>query len=458
MHSGNKSRILILGGGFAGVYCARKLENLARQKNIDAEISLVSRENYMVFTPMLPQVVSGMIETNHIVVPIRQILKNTTFYEANVESIDVRTKKVDLGLESDLHSNGSSPGRQVIERLTLPYDQLVISLGADTNFMHMPHLEDVVFTLKNLKHAVILRNHIIDMLERADIEPNLEKRRLLLTFVVVGGGLSGVETAGELNSFLLEAAKYYPRIWKHSVEESPTRVFVVQSRERILPELDAELADFTMRQLRKEGVVVKLNCKVVDATKVSVTLLEKEGKESVIPAKTVIWTAGISPNPVIAEVPCEKPSSGRLPVDKHLRVKGFDDVWALGDSAYIIDETSGNPYPATAQHAVREAHVVARNIINTLVGNGLEEFEYCMSAQMASIGRRSAIVRIAGINVRGFLAWWLWRMIYLQKLPMFKKRLRVIFDWTIDIFFDRDLTHIRGFKENKIVRGDALSS
>jgi NADH dehydrogenase len=458
MWSGNRKRILILGGGFAGVYCARKLEKLVRQKKIDAQISLVSRDNYMVFTPMLPQVVSGMIETNHVVVPIRQILKHTEFYEATVESIDVRAKKIGLSLESDEQANRVSPEDRVIERQTLLYDQLVISLGADTNFMHMPHLEDVVFTLKNLKDAVILRNHVIDMLERADIEPDVEKRRLLLNFVIVGGGLSGVETAGELNSFLREAAKYYPRIFERSNQDSPISVTVVQSRERILPELAPALAVFTLRQLREEGVIVKLNCKVVDATKTSVTLLEKDGQEHVIPAKTVIWTAGISPNPVIGDVPVEKPSSGRLPVDKHLRVNGFDDVWAIGDSAYIIEDASGNPYPATAQHAVREARIVANNIVNTLALNKLEEFDYCMNAQMASIGRRSAIVRIAGINIRGFLAWWLWRMIYLQKLPMLKKRLRVIFDWTIDIFFDRDLTHIRGFKESKVVRKDALSS
>lgn len=435
-----RSRVLVLGGGFAGVYCAKKLERLG---DPELQVSLVSTENFFVFTPMLPQVVSGMIESNHVVVPVRQILKKTRFYEACVESVDVWNKRVTLATDRD-KDGGSSK-----ERLVVEYDQLVVSLGSGTSFACMSQIEPYVFTLKSLKDALMLRNHVIDMLERADMEPDPEKKRQLLTFVIVGGGLSGIETVGELDSFFHEAVKYYPHI-----HDTPVELVLVQSGDRILPELDRDLADFTLRQLRSSGVKVHLGCRVVDGAQNSVRIKRKDGsggEESTIAARTVVWTAGISPNPVIADIPCEgeRPGSGRLPVDEFLRVRGYNNIWAIGDCAHIVaDRSTGGLYPPTAQHAIREAEAAALNIARSMHGRPLKEFDYDGDKQMAVVGERKAIAKISGIKLYGYPAWWLWRLVYLHKIPMLKKRLRVLSDWTIDAFFDRDLTHIMGFKDS----------
>ncbi|MEO9295988.1 MAG: NAD(P)/FAD-dependent oxidoreductase [Nitrososphaera sp.] len=416
-------RVLVLGGGFAGVYCAKKLEKLAPR---GVEVSLVSRENFFVFTPMLPQVVSGAIESNHIVVPIRQIFKKTRFYEAAVESIDVHNKRVVLDLPDD-------------EKMVAEYDQLVVSLGSDTNFARLPSVEaSSVFSLKSLKDALILRNHIIDMLERSDIEPDSEKRSRMLTFVIVGGGLSGSETAGELASFFKQVSRYYPNAGQ------AISLVLVHSRDRLLPELDSDLADFTLGELVRSGVEVHLNSRVIGATPESVQIRSREGEFS-IPTRTIIWTTGVSPSPIVADIPGDgRPESGRLPVDGFMRVLGYDDVWAIGDCAYV----AAGRYPPTAQHAIKEAEIAAENIARSREGRPLKELDYAGDSQMAIIGERKAIARISGVKVHGLAAWWLWRAVYLQKIPMLKKRLRVMFDWTIDLLFDRDLTHIRGFKDD----------
>lgn len=442
-NSPQPKRILILGGGFGGVYCAKFLEKMGEEQHIPIEISLVNKENFFVFTPMLPQVVSGMIETNHLVVPIRQILTKTRFYETTVESIDYKNKRATLRSNIENDDSGSS-------QLAIDYDQLVVALGSETNFMDMPQLKDAVFVLKNLRDAIVLRNHVIEMLERADIEQDVEKRKQFLTFVAVGGGLSGAETAGELNGFLHEAVKYYPNIRK-GIKEAPINVIIVQSRDRILPELDTKLAEFTQHHLRKKGVSIILNSRTYNITKDFVEISSDGGKtKSVIPTKTVIWTVGISQNPLLAQIPCEKHASGRLTTDEFLRAKGADNVWTVGDCAHIVDRRSGNPYPATAQHAIREAKTLASNIVRSLVNSKeLHAFEYKTNAQMAVIGNRSAIARFMGINLYGFTAWFLWRSIYVQKLPRMEKRLRVLLDWTVRLFFDGDITHIRTLRERR---------
>lgn len=262
----------------------------------------------------------------------------------------------------------------------------------------------------------------------------------MLTFVVVGGGLSGSETAGELCSFFKEAAKYYPHA-------RPISRVLVHSRDRLLPELDADLADFTLCELAKEGVSVHLNSKVTGADADSVQIRSAAGEFS-IPTKTVIWTTGVSPSPTVADIPCSKPESGGLPVDGFMRVEGYDHILAVGDCAYVA---SGR-YPPTAQHAIKEAEVAAENIARSREGRPLKKFDHAGDSQMAIIGERKAIARISGLKIQGFAAWWLWRAVYLQKIPMLKKRLRVMFDWTIDLFFDRDLTRIRGFKDDRKIR------
>jgi len=424
---------------------------MVAKRKIDAQITLVSRQNFFVFTPMLPQVVSGMIESNHVVVPIRQVLKSTKFYEADVTSIDVQGRQVNLKIENDDFAAGS---RGSSSNLTLEYDHLVVSLGSDINFPNLPAAGDpALFTLKDLKDALMLRNHIIDMLERADIEADPEKRRQMLHFVIVGGGLSGVETAAELNSFFRKVIKYYPNL-KAQFSEMPPHVTIIQSRDRVLPELNPRLASYTLKKMTQDGISIILNTKVTEVGKGFVKMAKKmQDEETVLPASTVIWTAGISPNPVTAGMPCEKMvPSGRLMVDNFMRVKGFEELWAVGDCACIIDEVTGEPFPPTAQHALREAEVAAENIASALEEEKsarLRRFEYSRDARMAVIGSSSAIASIGSVNLSGFLIWCVWRAVYLNKLPMFKKRLRVALDWMVDLFFDPDLTHLRGLKEEE---------
>src|ERR1051326_2374449 len=346
-----KTRIMILGGGFGGVYCAKKLEQLMARWNLDIEITLVSRQNFFVFTPMLPQVVSGMIESNHVVVPVRQVLKRSRFYEADVVSIDTEAKQVKLRI---------TEGEETVSDVALGYDQLVVSLGSDTNFASMPHISEFVFTLKNLRDALVLRNHVIDMLERAEIETDEQKRKRLLNFVIVGGGLSGIETAAELNSFLHKVLKYYPGLTVNpSVRCPPFQVTIVQSRDRILPEVNAELAAFTLAKMREQETSIILNSKVIDVRSDSAIIADKQGKHTIIPTETVIWTTGVSANSVLSGIPCEKPATGRLPVDSFLRVKGHNEIWSVGDCAHIIQGLYGEPFPPTAQHALKEAEVAA---------------------------------------------------------------------------------------------------
>jgi NADH dehydrogenase len=443
MTDSRPARVLILGGGFGGVYCAKMLEDIAGRDG-EIEISLVNKENFFLFTPMLPQVVSGMIEASHLVVPIRQILKRTRFYETSVESVDHQNKRVIL--QSNIEDDEST------SQISIEYDHLVVALGSETN-MEMPYLKDTVFVLKSLRDAIVLRNHVIEMLEHADVEPDIEKRKQLLTFVAVGGGLSGVETAAELNGFLHEAVKYYPNIRK-GIREAPIDVIIVQSRERILPELDRKLAEFTQHHLKKRGVTIITNSRTTNVTKDHVEITSDGGKSrSAIPTKTVIWTVGISQNPLLSQIPCERHASGKLMVDEFLKVKGVENVWGIGDCACVMDKRTNNAYPATAQHAIREAKVAAHNIVKCITGSKeLHDFEYKLNAQMAVIGNRSAIARLMGINLYGFAAWFLWRSIYLQKLPGLEKRLRVLLDWTVRLFFDGDITHIRTFRERRQVQ------
>ena len=425
------------------MYCAKKLEELAGRVDAhDIEVSLVSRQNFFVFTPMLPQIVSGMIESNHVVVPLRQVLKRTRFYEADVESVDTVEKKVRIKVSESRSGEGEA------HEATLEYDHLVVSLGSDTNFMGLPKIKNVVFTLKNLKDALMLRNHIIDMLERADIETDTEKCQAMLNFLIVGGGLSGIETAAELNSFLRKVLKYYPRIRARGSIMSP-KVILIHSRDRVLPELNEQLGTYTLKKMREEGIHILLNSKTKDVSEGRARIQNKDGTETDIPTCTVVWTAGISPNAVTGVMQCEKTPTGRLCVDKYLRVKDAENLWAIGDCAHIIDEKTGEPYPSTAQHALREAEIVGRNIFHRITENPREltAFQYPREATMAVIGEKTAIANLAGINMSGFVVWLIWRAVYLKKLPMFKKRLRVAIDWAIDVFFDPDLTHIRGLRE-----------
>jgi NADH dehydrogenase FAD-containing subunit len=456
-------RILILGGGFAGVEVLRRLQSKF-QTNVGIEITMVSKDNYMLFTPMLHEVASGMIETRHIVTPIRAFCNRSRFYSAIVEDIDLKNKRVIIRSSATTplgNTDRSTVQHDILElknTRSLYYDYLVIALGSETKFFGMSDVQQNAFTMKSLNDAINLRNHIVYLLEQSDQLPSnyattdtssnntykdLQKR--LLTFVIVGGGFAGVETAGEINDFIKDSAKDY----YHNIDSNNIRTIIIQSGNRLLPEMSEELAEFALQKLRNSGVEVILNTRVVGATANSVKL----SNGTIIPTKTLIWSGGVSPNTLITNLTCEHDKSGRIVVDKYLEVPQFKGVYALGDCAYITYPYTGKPCPPTAQHAIREGAVVAKNIISTIADekrlDEREAFNYKTKGMMASIGKRTGIGNLLGIEVQGFLAWWIWRNYYLVNLPTLQKKIRVMSDWMLDIFFKRDVTMLKTFVEEK---------
>ena len=475
-------RILILGGGFAGVEVLRRLRDRF-QNDVSIDITIVSKDNFFLFTPMLHEVASGMIETRHIVTPIRAFCNRARFYAARVNLIDLKNKQITIEsptftsftpiaatsratiidreelayTDPSVLSEVKKRDEEEEQKDKLSYDYLVIALGSETKFFGMTDIEEHAFTIKSWNDAIIIRNHVIHKLEQAELllrqQPydnnNLNsheenKRESLLTFVIVGGGFAGVETAGELNDFLRDAVKDY----YHNIEPKDIRIIIIQSGNRLLPEMSEELAEFAMQKLIKSGVKVILNTRVIGATANSVKL--KDGRT--ISTSTLIWSGGVASNPITEELPCEHDKkSGRIVVDKFLEVQGYPGVFAVGDCAFIIDPNTGYPYPPTAQHAIREGTAVANNIISMIEGKikNKKIFDYKTKGMMATIGKRNGVGTLVGIEVQGFTAWWIWRTYYLANLPTFQKKIRVMADWTLDIFFKRDVTMLKSFVEEK---------
>jgi NADH dehydrogenase FAD-containing subunit len=448
----NRKRIVILGGGFAGVAVLNKLQERF-QTDVSVDITMISKDNYLLFTPMLHEIASGMIETRHIVTPIRTFCNRSRFYCADVESIDLKNKSVEIrsSLAPIPHST-QNPINQERNSKSLSYDYLVIAVGSETRFFGMSDVQQNAFTIKTLNDAIRLRNHIIYLLEQADqLLPNydndnvfIQSQKEVLTFVIVGGGFAGVETAGELNDFIRDSVSDY----YHNIDKSNIRVVIVQSGNRLLPEMSEELGQFALEKLQKSGVEIILNSRVIGATKHSVKL--KDG--NIIPTNTIIWSGGVAPSSLVSNLSCTHDSkSGRIIVDKYLEVPEYKGVFALGDCAFIIDPNTGNPYPPTAQHAIREGVTAAKNIIADIEEktDKKEVFDYKTRGMMASIGRRTGVGNLIGIQVQGFFAWWVWRNYYLANLPTLHKKVRVLVDWIIDIFFRRDVTMLKTFAEKQ---------
>ena len=432
-------RILILGGGFGGIEVLRQLQK-AFQDDVSVDITLVSRDNFFLFTPMLPEVSSGMIETRHILTPVRTFCNRAKFYEADVDAIDLKNKHVVIA-----HAIGKQTRSH-----TLKYDYLVLALGGKTNFFGMTEVANNALTIKSIGDAIVLRNHIISMLEQADIEhEDIDLRRSLMTFVIVGGGFSGVEVAGELNDFVRESIEHF----YHNLDRIDARVILVNSGNRILPEVTEDLAQFALQQLRKNGVEVMLNTRLVGAAQDSVKL----NNGSLISCNTLIWAGGALPDDrLIGSLPCDHDKSGRIVANKHLEINGYENSsFVVGDCACVTDPHTGSPYPPTAQHALRQAKVATKNIIFAINGkpnNKKRVFDYKTKGVMALIGKRNGVGILLGHKVHGFTAWWLWRSYYLGNLPTVEKKLRVMVDWFIDLFFKRDVTRLKTFTEEDSVK------
>jgi len=475
----NRKRIVILGGGFGGVTVLKKLQNHF-QTDVSIDITMVSKDNYLLFTPMLHEIASGMIETRHIVTPIREFCNRSRFYCATVKNIDLEKKRVSIRSSTSSTSamaniiGGSSSlstiDTNILESKTQPYlyyDYLVIALGSETKFFGMLDIQQNAFTIKTLNDAINLRNHTIYLLEQSDqlilsavgtadvenIYGNIdnsniktfdELQKKILTFVIVGGGFAGVETAGEINDFIRDSVKEH----YHNIDINNIRVIIVHSGDRLLPEMSKQLAEFASERLRKSGIEIILNQRVTGATPNTVRL--KDG--TIIPTKTIIWSGGVAPSSLLTSISCEHDDkSGRITVDKYLELPNYKGVYALGDCAYVTDPNSGNPYPPTAQHAIREGAIVANNLIASIEGR-LEDrkiFDYKTKGMMASIGKRTGIGDLLGIEVQGLLAWLIWRSYYLVHLPTVQKKIRVLADWILDMFFKRDVTMLKTLIEEE---------
>ena len=432
----NKKKIVILGGGFAGVECARQLESDFGD-DPDIELVMISEDNFLLFTPMLPQVASGMIETRHIVLPIRTVCEKTKFYEGRIKNIDPYGKLVTLWGTGDKRS------------ISIHYDFLVVALGSETNFFGMADVEKNAYTMKTLNDAVMLRNRVIDMLEQAENETNPILRKSFLNFVVVGGGFAGIETAGELMDLLLDARKHYP-----TIHEEDLKVVVLEALPMILPGFNEKLAEFAKDKMTERGIDIRLKTAVTsfDGNEVTTKSLDENPKDSVdeskvdaIRTKTLVWTAGVTPVNTIKRS-MFKTDKGKVIVNDFLEVQDFPGVFAIGDCALFIDPETQRPFPPTAQLAEAQAKTAATNLKALITNSEKEKFEYHSKGQMAIIGKRSGIATFLGMNISGFWAWLIWRNVYLSKISTFDKKTRVFLDWTIDLFFDRDISRLKLMK------------
>jgi NADH:quinone reductase (non-electrogenic) len=416
-----KTRIVIAGGGFAGLYAAIHFEKrLARRADI--EVTLISRENFILFTPMLHEVAAGDLYPGDIVNPLRRILRHVKVVTAEMQAVDLGARRV--------HCLGGIANRKV----EFEFDHLLFSLGSETNFFNIDGVHDWSVTMKSLSDAALLRNRMVALLEEASLQSDEAARRQLLTFVTAGGGFSGTETTGAVNDFVRETVRYYPQL-----SEEWIRVVMVHPGNFILPELGEELGHYAERKLRDRQVEVIKGTRVANYDGTAVTLSDGTS----IPARTLIWTAGVKPSPVIASLPFQK-ERGRLLVNEFMVIPGASGLWAAGDCAAIpeVKGGAGNFYPPTAQHGLREGVTVAKNIEATILGRPLKPFRYEMMGQLASIGHHTGVAMVFGIKFSGFIAWWFWRSIYLMKLPRLGKKLRVMTSWTLDLFFGREIEQL----------------
>jgi NADH dehydrogenase len=411
-----KTRIVIAGGGFAGLYAAMHFDKrLARRS--DVEVTLISRENFILFTPMLHEVAAGDLFPGDIINPLRRVLRHVKVVEAEVCAVDLTGRMV-----------GCRGG--IAEReLNFEFDHLLLTLGSETNFFNMDGVRDWSVTMKSLTDAALLRNRMVALLEEASLQSDEALRRQTLTFVTAGGGFSGTETTGAVNDFVRETVRYYPQL-----SEQLIRVVVVHPGDFLLPELGEELGRYAERKLRERKVEVIKGARVANYDGVVVTLSDGTS----IPAATLIWTAGVKPSAVIAQLSCQK-ERGRLLVSEYLAVTGVPGLWAAGDCAAVPILNTENFHPPTAQHGLREGVTVAKNIEAVVLDRPLKSFRYQMMGQLASIGHRTGVAMVFGIKFSGFIAWWFWRSVYLMKLPRLAKKLRVMASWTLDLFFGQEI-------------------
>jgi NADH dehydrogenase len=394
--------VLILGGGFAGAYVARLLKG--------RQATIVNSENFMLYTPLLPEAASGTLEPRHTVVPLRAMCPHADLLLGRAESIDLEARTV------------TADGR------ALHWRDLVVALGAVPRTLPVPGLAEHGIAFKSLPDAIYIRNRVLQQLEAADAALDEEERERHLTFVFVGAGYAGVEALAELSDLVEDALRYYPHL-----RSTRRRWVLVDAAPRILPEIPPPLGDYAAAELRKRGIEIHVGTTLESVSADEAVL----GNGTRIPTNTLVWTAGVAPNPLLREWGLPLDEKGRVEVDEVLRVRGHEHVWALGDCARVPNIRSDQPDPPTCQHALRQARRLAKNL-----AGAPQPYGYRMLGQVATLGRHKGIAEILGLRLRGFLGWWVTRSYHLYQLPLAQRKFRVVVDWTVALFFRRDIAEL----------------
>jgi NADH dehydrogenase len=411
--------VVILGGGFGGLYAARKLERALPPAS--ARVTLISDVNFMLYTPLLPGAAGGTLEPRHVVVPLREELKSTHLRLARVVGADPSRRQVTIRTPED-------------ETETLAYDQLVVALGSISRSLPIPGLQEHAMGFKTLSEAIALRNRLVQTLEHAESIDDDEARHSLLTYVFVGAGYAGVEGVAELQDFAADVLEHYPRCRLHGL-----RFVLVEARDRLMPEISEGLADHAGAELRRRGIEIKLGTTIERVSAESTELSTGE----VIPTRTVAWTAGVKPHPIVTRLGLPLDGTGRIAVDRFCQVEGHDDVWAIGDAAGVPDPARpGQPCPPTCQHAIRQGGTVGANVAAALGAGHRRPFTYKTLGVFVDLGRHQAVAETLKIKWRGFPAWFLARSYHLSQMPGFRRRVRLVTDWTVGLLFGRDSSEL----------------
>ena len=409
--------VVIAGGGFGGAAAARELERLMPKQS--ARLTLVNETNFSLYTPFLPEAAAGTLEPRHVVTPLRELLNRTYLRLGQIVGHDPEAKTLQLQKKF----GGTEE---------MGYDQLLLALGSVSRTLPVPGLAEHAVGFKDLADAIYLRNHVVETLEEANATEDPARRERLLTYVFVGGGYAGLEALAELQDFAADAMDSYPRARLHGM-----RWVLVEAADRVLPEIDQQLADYALRELRGRGIDIRLKTTLEEVTAETARLSSGE----VLPTETVVWTAGVSPQPILKELNLPLDERGRVPVDSYLRVEGLDSVWAIDDCAAAPDPRGGT-CPPTAQHAVRQGPVAARNIAAELGIGTPAPFDFKSYASFVNLGRYKAVGRIGDRTFRGFPAWWLARSYHMSQIPGTARKVRAVLDWSAGLPFRRDISEV----------------
>ena len=409
--------VVIAGGGFGGAYAARELERLMPKQS--ARLMLVNDVNFLLYTPFLPEAAAGTLEPRHVVTPLRDILRRTYLRLGAVDSHDPASRTVEV------------PNHEG-EVDEVRYDALLLALGSVSRVLPVPGLDKHAIGFKSLADAIWLRNHVVEALEGANATEDAALRDELLTFVFVGGGYAGLEALAELQDFAADAMDRYPRARLHGM-----RWVLVEATDRVLPETDAGLADYALRELRGRGIDIRLGTTLEEVTASSARLSTGE----TLPTRTVVWTAGVVPHPSLRTLSLPLDERGRVPVDEYLHVEGLERVWAIGDCA-AVPHPDGGKVGGTAQQAVRQGPVAARNIAAELGVGKARPFTYRDKASFVNLGRYKAVGQLGQFRFRGFVAWWMARTYHMSQIPCLARKVRAIIDWTVSLPFRRDVSEV----------------